>query len=176
MHVTLLTSLGYSVTFGALFLPEIYPSLQNVIYITTCFTIAGLFSAGAIVSSYLIFEKIATINGFTNLDQTKILVATWANNLFSMGALFGSIVLTGHVFDKYGFNFSCLLISVAMFIFLIASLYPAYQMKMLGKLFYVDQHSLDCQIMKNSKSTDLVTTNLLDLVKINTSKHSICEV
>ena len=104
-----------------------------------CLFIAGCFAAGAFVPSFLVYEKVAQYYGFTNLRQTKLLVATWSNNSFAIGALLGSTALGGPVFENYGFNFSCLLYQSRCLPFYL-SLLVVYKMNMMTKMYCIDDH------------------------------------
>ena len=138
MHVTLLSAFGFSATFFALFLPDLIPSLQTVWYLATMLVIAGTCAAGTYIPAYLIYERVAEVYGFQNESQTRFLVSTWINNLSSIGALAGATWLTGPMYGHYGFNTTCLAISVCMFVFSVASLAAAAQMRLLKKLYYAD--------------------------------------
>ncbi|XP_075239840.1 uncharacterized protein LOC142335287 isoform X2 [Convolutriloba macropyga] len=136
--VTILTAFGFSASFFALFLPHVVPSLRCAAFLAPCFSIAGLFSAGTFVPAYLTYEKIAQFYGFRNLAQIKLLVSTWLNNLFSVGALLGAIAISGPVYETLDFNLTCLVISLSMCSAAIASVIVFHKMKLLTKLYYVE--------------------------------------
>ena len=160
--MTLLTALGFSMTFGALYLPTMIPALQNLPFNITCYFFGGLFAAGSAVPSYLVFEKMAEYNGFTNLVQTKILVATWVNNLFSLGALMGATLLGGPIFEAYGFNVCCLVLSVTTFLFVILSVYVLCRMKLMTKIYYVDDEEVSTNDSESKKSCSQISIKHTD--------------
>ena len=175
MHITLLTAFGFSVVFGVLYLPEIFPQLQTIWFISVSFVMAGCFSAGAFVPSYLIYEKIAQYYGFENLKQTKLMVATWCNNLFAIGAFAGSTVLAGPVFENFGFNYSCLVISVTTLVFLIGSIFVAFKMNMMTKMYYVEDDDEDSanassvEAANEAEAVDLIQKERLSTTKVDFS-------
>ena len=88
--------------------------------------------------AYLTYEKIAQFYGFRNLAQIKLLVSTWLNNLFSVGALLGAIAISGPVYETLDFNLTCLVISLSMCSAAIGSVIVFHKMKLLTKLYYVE--------------------------------------
>ena len=155
VHVMLLTSLGFSFSFSLLYLPDVFPCLQTLYFISAIFVLSGFFAAGAFVPAYLVYEKISQINGFTNLSQIKLLVATWCNNLYAIGALIGSLALSGPVYEAYGFNFTSLVISIVMLLCTILCIFCVHNMGLFKLIFYLDdEDSLSNDVMQSSSNQD----------------------
>ena len=159
----LVTSLGFSFSFSLLYLPDLFPSLQSIWFISAIFILAGFFAAGAFVPAYLVFEKISQINGFTNLSQVKLLVATWCNNLYAIGALIGSLLLSGPVYEGYGFNFTSLVIALIMFLCTVLCIFCVYNMGLFKRIFYLedeeDMSSDDVMQSSSNQNADDLQTN-----------------
>ena len=136
VHVMLITALGFAATFAFLFLPKLIPRLETIWYITICFVFAGIFSAGTFVPGYVFYQKIAEINGICNVTQAKLLVTTWCNNLYAIGAVLGSTVLSGPLFQTFGFYISNLVICAAMLLFTILTALYMAKHKLYMKLYY----------------------------------------
>ena len=103
-------------------------------------------SAGAFVPGYLLYQKIAELNYFDNntqfnKNQTRLLATTWCNNLYAIGFFFGSVLLSGPVFDNVGFAKTNLVISLTMLLFVILSLVYILKKGLLIKMFYDEESS-----------------------------------
>ena len=96
-------------------------------------------------------------NSIANDAQTKLLVATWLNNIFSIGALIGSLVLSGPVFQKSGFNKTCLTIGVAMLAVIILCILCLKRERLFTRLFYNDE-LVHAHLCSSQSSSPPVTT------------------
>ena len=160
-YVLVFCAFGYSCSMFLLYLPVLFSCLHTIWYLTLCFIVCGSFSAGAYVPCYLLCERISCKNSIANATQTKLLVSTWLNNIFSVGALVGSLVLSGPVFQKYGFNETCLSIAVAMIAVMMLCILCLKRENLFTKLFYRDDfvHDLGEVASRDSSITPQISSS-----------------
>ncbi|XP_075258435.1 MFS-type transporter SLC18B1-like [Convolutriloba macropyga] len=93
----------------ALYLPHLVPGLETVAWCAMILACNGLIMSSTLNPGYLILEKIAIRQGFTDLEQVKTMSASSFNFALSCGQTFGAFVVGGYINDVVGFYNMCLI-------------------------------------------------------------------
>ena len=94
-------------SFG-IFLPKLITSLEHIVWGVLILAANGFTAATQMNPMYLILEKVAIKQGYTNQQQIKTIVASCYNLITSVGRTFGSFVIGGYLNDQIGFYNMCL--------------------------------------------------------------------
>ena len=95
------------ISFG-FFLPNLIPTFEHIIWGALILFANGFTLATQMNPMYLILEKVAIKQGYTNQQQIKTIVASCYNLIASGGRTFGSFVIGGYLNDQIGFYNMCL--------------------------------------------------------------------
>ena len=85
------------------FLPKLVPALEQIVWGLLILFANGFTLATLMNPMYLVLEKVAIKQGYTNMQQIKTIVASSYNLIASGGRTFGSFVIGGYLNDQIGF-------------------------------------------------------------------------
>ena len=119
-----------------LYLPKFFPALRSVLWYLVMLFANGFTIATMLNPTCLVLEKTAIRQGFTNVEQVKMLVASSYNLCTSSGLSFGAFVIGGYINDHIGFYEMSLVFAVLLF--LTSIWYTIFLVKnnLVGKVFY----------------------------------------
>ena len=138
-----LVPLFSTVAFLSIFLPFMFPVLQNLNFFLTFWGLFGILYAVSSVCSFLVCEKVTVSQNFVNLAVTKAFVATLWGLTFSIGRLFGSFVIGGVVLSALGFYMTNLVLAIFCLMTTVLTFASLVKLRLLKKLFYADQMDPD---------------------------------
>ncbi|XP_075255611.1 MFS-type transporter SLC18B1-like [Convolutriloba macropyga] len=135
-RIFLIACLAGSLGLSGLSLPCAIRAIETKNWVILWLSELGAANAGGYASVYLLFEKLAYIVGFRIESNIKLIAASLSNACFASGRLFGSIIVGGIFMDRYGYYYSCLLLSCLFLISFFPCCYVLFTKKLLRKIYF----------------------------------------
>ena len=132
-----------TICFFLSFLPALVPALVTLETALPLLALFGVSYAVPSVTTLLVCEKVALIEKFDNLAQTKKFIASLWVLTYSSGRLFGSFVIGGVVLSAVEFYWTNLVLCVVSMIVAILIILTQAKLLLFRKVFY-DQQVLTC--------------------------------
>ena len=118
------------------FVPKIIPALETVPWIVLVLFLNGS-TIGLIYNpSYMLLEKVAVLEGFTNMQQTKAMAASAFNLNAAAGRSIGSFLLGGLLNDHVGFYYMILVYSILLTIGAVWYTLYLFSKNLIRRLYY----------------------------------------
>ena len=118
------------------FLFLIIPSLENLYVIISTQILFGFSVASIFNPHYLVIEKIASKEGFRDIEEVKTLGALSFGLITNSSISIGSFLFGGYFFDKFGYYYTFLIYGILLAISTVWEFGFMYRHKLLKKLYY----------------------------------------